>query len=1059
MSWVSVNMRNYLFALLTLVLCAYGYDEASRRLLTIPDIEVVKPKPPTNDAELRAELADLFPADAWEMGDCKRLITGRGTLLFQNWYQMSEDQWKLEPLTIVIGRGLADDDAAAPIVLKAPKGAEVQFSKGLDLTQSGSAPPIKMGRMIGDVDIRRAGAVEENQSLHVKTRDVRIDKEKVWTTEKIEMRLGSAIMRGADLTIHLAVSATAATSSSTPSTLLDQMNLVYLDEFIIPLREDEKAKSSLEKKDQSYGGIVKVTCDNRVSYDFSVDSLSLYDNVAITRSVDGKVVDWFNCDWLKLSLRDPTNQEKVRQGPLDWIDNLQASGHPANVNLGSMQFTLNAEKISFDSVKGILNAESSEGVRLIRETIDARLRNLTYIYDPQSPKNIGVINVAGSGKVLIDDPELKIKQFAWNESFKLEPASPANIDEIREASSESRFDLQVLGKVRAKLADNGIATAEQVTGQLKAIPQPNQDGDDSSDKPKLTFLPEVIHATDGVSIDTSQIAVLTDQLFLYFERAADFGRLVAKSDGKTSEPNTSSLAVVTQPTFSTPSIPQADGQAPAFIESSGPLGSLVGFPSKPAAETTNLRQPVARQRPQVSGETISAQLLITDRGLEPRDVSINGAVHVKHQIPSGDELLPVEMLGQTMRLIQGAVSQSSGRDILQLGSGPGRPAQLIMEDGYFIGPTIKVWPSENRVEVDGAGQLKVPTSVLASKSDTAEDQSGDALSKIRWTANPVCNWGKALVFDGVQAILDGGVQIEGSMVNANEPWRQRMTGDQMMIALSSPVELMKKETFAAAELRQISLYESQKEAVVVRAEQRDAYDQMKAIHVLTSRQLNFLPANGGQLVGYGPGWYRGWMMSDSKSSILSPQATKSEHLGNQVLQGVHLTYRESLQCDLKSESAAFMGGVRAGVRKVDAWDEVVDVNQMSRLAVGEMTLDCDRLAFGVSPGYPKDLRKVPGAKTPWELVADGGAVARSNTEARGLWELIANRASYQSLKSWLIVEGSASRSAIINQTLPDGRQGLRMNSPRLALNTKTYEAQAVIKDAQMSNLPLPERGK
>ncbi|MDM4017321.1 hypothetical protein [Roseiconus lacunae] len=1072
MNWISANLRNYFLALVTLILCAYGYDEASRRLLAVPEIEIVKPKPPTKDASLREELVDLFPPDAWELGDCKRIITGRGTLLFKDWQQIADDEWKLEPLTIVIGRGLASDDAPAPIVLKAPDGAEVRFSRGVDLTGTAnkSAPPIKMGRMIGKVTIWRAGNVETHQALHVETSDVRIDKEKVWTTEAIDMTLGTAKLRGSDLTIQLAVSATAATSVDTPSTLLDQMNLVYLDELTIPLDDPNSVLTA--DASQKLGGIISVTCNNRVRYDFSNDSLTLYDRVAITRRVQDQVLDRIDCDVVNLVLRDPANRTMVRQGPLDWIDKIIAEGHPAVVNLGSQQFLLQAERIDFDAINGLLRTESSEGVRLVRQNLSAHLRNLTYQYSPQYPKELGVIDVVGSGKVQISDPEIAVKNLTWMDSFKLEPIATANIDDIRAGHVEPRFRLEINGNVRAELADDGIAKADQIAGELiaaKQVASPSgTDGEANvaTSKAKMTLVPEVFHAMRSVSIDTNQIAVATEQLSLYFERAADLGKQVAKQVVPTSP----LVAAVRQPHAASP-----------IVGAKGSLGNLVGF-AQPNTADGSLHRPVARPRPEISGEMISAQLLITNDGIEPKDVSINGGVHLKHQIQSADSSLPVEMLGQTMRLIRGGVSQSTGRDILQLGSGPEAPARLIMDDGFFVGPTIKVWPSENRIEVDGAGELKVPTSVLkrdqqptdskvslagnrtvdrAQPANLGGQGNGDrtAMSNIQWTSNPHCRWGQALTFDGSQAVLSGGVQIDAAMINQGEPWSQRMSGQQMMIALSSPIELLDKETMKSAELQQISLYESQQEAVVVRAEQRDVYNQMQAIHVITSRQLDFLPADQGRIVGTGPGWYRGWMMTDSKSSILSPDVTKTEHLGNQVLQGTHLTYRDAIECDLKSESVAFGGGVRAGIRKVNRWDEVVDVNEMSRLAVGEMTLDCHRLAFGISPGYPKHLRKIPGAKTPWELVADGGVVARSNLEQKGLFELTANRASYQSEKSWLIVEGSPSRSAFVNQTRPDGTQGLRLNSPKIAVNLETYESQTVIQDAQVRNIPLPKRGR
>ena len=782
MKMISDNLRNYLLSLATLILCACAYDEAARRLLAIPEFEVVKPKPPTKDESLREELSDLFPEDAWQLADCKRLITSHGTLLFQDWRQISDEQWKLEPLTIVIGRGLAQDDAAAPIVLTADEGAEVQFSKGLDLTGGGSAPPIKMGRMIGDVQIKRGGQVAEHEKLHVNTRDVRIDNQKVWTTEPIAMEIGDAKIRGRDLTIYLAASATTATSTNTPSTILDRMDLVYLDEFLLPL--DGNSTSADQTDSDRLGGVISVACNNRVSYDFALDRLSLHDQVSLVRTIAGKIIDRFDCDSLEMVLLDPSNQRLMRRGPLDWIDRIRATGHPAVVNLASQGFALEAETIDFDSMKGLLEATSGEGVRVTRHDVSAHLRKLTYQYDPALPTDLGAIDVMGAGNVVINNPEFSVRRLTWTDSFKLHPLGQANIEQMRVSGNDVKFELRIDGNVRARLTDGGTAQAGAMEAILKSSPtvvtnSSRSDRDDVSASGRMSLVPEVFHATKDVSIDTSQIAVTTNQLSLYFERAADFGRRIAKA----ASPAASSVDVVKQP------------GAGSIANATGAFGNLVGF-ATPVTNQSDLRQPIARPRPELSGDLISAKLLVSGQGIEPKDISINGDVSVKHQIPSTDGVIPIEMSGQTMRLIRAGISQSSGRDYLQLGSGPNAPARLTMDDGFFIGPTIKVWPNENTIEVEGSGELKVPSSVLTRKLSEPGDAS-DRASEMRWTSNPYCRWGKAMTFDGSRATLHGGVQIEASLMNADQPWRQRMTGNQMVISLSSPVQLMDRKSLAA----------------------------------------------------------------------------------------------------------------------------------------------------------------------------------------------------------------------------------------------------------------------
>jgi hypothetical protein len=176
---------------------------------------------------------------------------------------------------------------------------------------------------------------------------------------------------------------------------------------------------------------------------------------------------------------------------------------------------------------------------------------------------------------------------------------------------------------------------------------------------------------DSVSIDANQVVARMNQLSLFFEKAADLGK-----------PGTSDRA-------SSGNAGSPPGRFPA--ETPARPGMLAGWVGQPDS-SAGLRAPVARARPELSGDSVSAKLLITPAGMETKDVSIDGDVRVKHQLSVGEALLPIEMIGETMRLQRSAVSQASGQDYLQLGGGPETAAELKMGDGFFRGPMIKVAP-------------------------------------------------------------------------------------------------------------------------------------------------------------------------------------------------------------------------------------------------------------------------------------------------------------------------------------------------------------------------------
>ena len=178
-------------------------------------------------------LNDLFAEGTWQRGQCKQLQTSDGMLLFQDWQQIDDDQWKLWPVTVVIGRGMSGVKEGIPVIIDAPQGAEIKFTRTLDV-MSGGAPPIERGRMIGAVHIYRRNKLQQQRSLDLRTANVGIDNRKIWTTETIDMKVGEARLLGRDLTLHLS-GPTGASAGSNP-TVLDRMELIYLDELVMPLQ-------------------------------------------------------------------------------------------------------------------------------------------------------------------------------------------------------------------------------------------------------------------------------------------------------------------------------------------------------------------------------------------------------------------------------------------------------------------------------------------------------------------------------------------------------------------------------------------------------------------------------------------------------------------------------------------------------------------------------------------------------------------------------------------------------------------------------------------------------
>ena len=335
--------------------------------------------------------------------------------------------------------------------------------------------------------------------------------------------------------------------------------------------------------------------------------------------------------------------------------------------------------------------------------------------------------------------------------------------------------------------------------------------------------------------------------------------------------------------------------------------------------------------------------------------------------------MPARLTGEQLRWRDGV-----GEDVLQLGSGVDAPARFELGDGYFVGPMIQVWPAENLIEINHAGEFRMPTAVLPSGLSGPVESSGNggaagqgsSSPNITWTKAPHCRWNESMRFDGRTAVLSGGVTIEAELVHGREPWDLTLSGDQLHVTLSDEVRIEDVQTIRDASVQQIALIQSDERPVMVQADRRAADGVMEARHLLFARQLTLMPVSG-KLNGQGAGWYRTWMRPQSKGP-LSSGSTKSRDAQRQLM-GLHLTYHDLFEGDLSTRNLTFHHGVRVGVRNVQSWDQTFDVAQMDSLLMGDSTLDCDQLRVGVAQPYTDSSTRITG----WRSLGNSKPMAAS----------------------------------------------------------------------------------
>ncbi len=1070
------RLKRYVVTMLALVTLGVTYELTFVRWLEPDPIEPLE-FAQTPGLHRNESLAALFPADAWQQENCKRLQTRDGALLFENWEQIGDDQWKLWPLTVVLGM-----NSESPLILDAEEGAEIKFSESLDV-MSGGAPPIERGRMIGQVRIRSVGngfdmgrPGGEAAHLEIVSSDFGIDFRKIWTTQPISVRMGGIRLAGRDLTLHLAPLGRIQPGGEGGLSILNRMELIYLDELTVPLpggglwqvgnqpsQTSDAAVSSAGEFDQepqttdsisgdggSFGNSsdtspepasAKLRCAGRVIFNFASNELTLHDRVRLEHRTATEI-DQFDCELLKLQfanlfrpvdepspslgLKNPAGHSQPAAEQIgDYLHSIVAEGQPARIKLPSFLAEVAAEQIHFDARAGLLQMTGSAGARISYSGHTWRFKQFSYQLNPQDPTQIGAFDAIGSGLVEFGGPTpLPVKRLRWTDGIKLD-----------QPDENGQFSLRVDGDVTALMNDDGRFSCDSVLLVMQAGSH-----DLTGDSWLRSVRPQRFQATGRVNMQSPMVDVATRLLRLYF----DFDET----------PETQSATATTATAHPLRQwVRQPDDER---RNENGTTANLVGSAS-----------PVSGPRPTVHGDTINARLRISGTELTASDLTVVGDVSLKHSLRTPTGTLPAVLTGQRLQ-----IRDSSGDEILQIGSGIDDPARLAVGDGYFIGPMIQVRLADNLVWINDAGEFQLPSEMLPrvaagkptptpleSSADVANQptdrrsgRGGEVLNPgtmpLKWVSPPRCRWRGQMLFDGARVVLTDGIDIRGTVMVGREQdvWDISLIGDQLRVAFDQPVAMRELDSIRSTTIRQVMVTSSDNNPLLVTANQLTSRGVRKGRHLLAAPELTFVPESS-LLSGPGPGWYRAWMQT-AATSLSAGVTSDGRKLGGFSLTGMHLVYKESFEANLANQSLDFYTGVRVASRPVKAWDDLIDAEAMQGLRLGESTLDCQRLRLGVD-----STRQRSDLDIAWEMEALGGVLFQTRND-RGLFNGQAQRATYTAAKDVFLIEGDAARSATMHRTLPTGAAGENVAVKRMSVNTRTMEVINVEFDRlQLGTLP------
>ncbi|MEX0824786.1 MAG: hypothetical protein WD119_01395, partial [Pirellulaceae bacterium] len=840
------NLVRYTTALLVLGGLAIGYELTIVPILEPPPIEAVPIEPAA--MLTRATMVDgLFPEGSWQRNAPRRLKTEAGFLLFSYREQISTERWRVWPVTVIIG-----DAENPPVVMDAPDGAEITFAEPLDVLSRG-APPIESGQLRGNVSIRTMSQVDGKplpvaEQLEILATDVGIDRRRIWTHQSIRLRLGEIVLAGRNLTLQLAGGGGIPTSGKgSPLSMLDNLQLVYLDELSIPLpgnglfsgRDDNPGtanatSSNAASETAASNSRVTVQCDGTVSFDFATDTLELHNQVRLEHHSAGQPSDSVECQSLRVKFNNPLASDLPRETPSDWIRRIEATGEPVLAKLPSIASEAVAERISYDAEQMRFRMDGPEGVSLRYRGTDLKTNEFVYTLDADDPKKLGTLQAVGNGIMSFHDTAPSaLRRVRWSKGVRLQPAD-----------SRDQHELWVNGDVHAETVEEGSMRADALVFRFRQEDRSDR-STETPRKPLLPFgdiTPTTALATGNVKVDTSGLFSETNELQLFFD-------IKPKPD----ELQEDQLA-----------LNPAEGE---------PLRFWVRQPSESGKEDSPGRSPVARPRPKLFGDKVRAKVTIVDQQVSGGDLSVDGAVRLEHEMITDQGALPVSVTGHQLRVIH-----DDGKELIHI-VGDEKPARFDLGDGFFIGPAIEINLKDNYVWINDKGSFRMPSVVLP---------SGDQQATVRWAAAPQCDWSGEMLFDGREIELSGGVRLTAEMNVGEEdtPWNVAATGDRLKIRLDKEIDIGKPEQARTTSIRDIALLGDKEHPVYLTADETDGDDRLVTRHVLSTPVMSILPSMGG-LVAEGPGWYRQWTVSTGQGAM-----EKFAPAGSLI--GMHLIFEEEM---------------------------------------------------------------------------------------------------------------------------------------------------------------------
>lgn len=463
--------------------------------LIVPLIEppVVRRRPndglPAPARRTTIDLAPYFPAEAWERGRPKILETAYGMLLFGDYQPHPDGTLELEPVTLLYFPQHDSNSSPVPLIVQAPGGAVLESDRPINLARGELGRPLA-GRLRGTVTIRRPRSHPDRQDeLLITARNVQLARHRLWTPNEVEFRLGPHRGRGKDLRIYLQEAHSPAPGMAQLAQVVRQVELVHLDHITLRLDAPQPTASQVSAGQQPPAAApvwLELKAAGPFRFFVPEQHLVLSDQVELVRRFPDGRVDRLHCEAIEVQLKETS---AVGELTVPAVRRVQARGKPVQLDFPSEQLRAEAELLVWDSERGQVTVESTQGAQVQYGATAIQAKRIEYRFPPdKSARQIGEFLVDGPGTVrgLAGPQPSQSLLVTWNDSFSIRPY-------------EGQYLLTVSGQVRCQVEHVATFASQQLYVFLRAAAS-------SKGSPTAQFAPDRLVATGQVAVDSPWIS-------------------------------------------------------------------------------------------------------------------------------------------------------------------------------------------------------------------------------------------------------------------------------------------------------------------------------------------------------------------------------------------------------------------------------------------------------------------------------------------------------------------------------------------------------------------------